>query len=233
VRSVAAVGVVDTQKQRSPSGRAAPALAERAEDRIGSGGWGNDYNAPLVVGIGGTTSARSSTERAMLATLNAAAAAGARVRIFPGLVLSGLPIYQPDCADRTPAARDLVEAVRQAAGVIVATPSYHGGISGAVKNALDYLEDLRADPQPYLDGRAVGCVVTAAGWQAAGPTLSALRSVVHALRGWPTPLGATLNTSQPPFDGPDADPGIIDHLTEVGRQVVTFARQQAAAVNRV
>jgi hypothetical protein len=31
-------------------------------------------------------------------------------------------------------------------------------------------------------------VVTAAGEQAAVTTLAALRSVVHALRGWPTPL---------------------------------------------
>jgi FMN reductase len=41
----------------------------------------------------------------------------------------------------------------------------------------------------------VGCIVTAAGWQGCNTTLGALRSIVHALRGWPTPLGVTLNTA--------------------------------------
>jgi FMN reductase len=30
-------------------------------------------------------------------------------------------------------------------------------------------------------------------------TLSALRDIVHALRGWPTPLGAAINTSERVF----------------------------------
>ena len=84
----------------------------------------------------------------------------------------------------------LIEAVREADAIIIATPGYHGGVSGLVKNALDTLEELRADDRPYLDGRAVGCIVTAYGWQAAGSVLTSLRSIVHALRGWPTPFGA-------------------------------------------
>jgi FMN reductase len=47
----------------------------------------------------------------------------------------------------------------------------------------------------YLDGMPVGCIVTAAGWQGCNTTLGAMRSIVHALRGWPTPLGVTLNTA--------------------------------------
>ncbi len=58
-----------------------------------------------------------------------------------------------------------------------------------MKNAIDLLEDLRGDSRVYLDGRAVGCIVTAAGWQGCNTTLGAMRGIVHALRGWPTPLG--------------------------------------------
>ena len=72
--------------------------------------------------------------------------------------------------------------------IIVASPAYHGGVSGLVKNALDYVEDLRDAKRPYLDGRAVGCIACAGGWQAAVATLTGLRSISHALRGWPTPL---------------------------------------------
>ena len=122
--------------------------------------------------------------------------------------------------------------VRQADRLIVASPGYHGGVSGLVKNALDLLEDLRDDERQYLDGRAVGCIVTAAGWQASVTTLEALRAIVHALRGWPTPFGATLSTSEAIFDaaGGCKDQKIFDALSVVGWQVVEFARVHGRSV---
>jgi len=182
---------------------------------------------PLVVGIGGSTRASSSTERALVISLKAAEEAGARTVIFGGPFLCRLPIYAPEKQQRTPEEREFVEAVRFADGVIVATPGYHGGVSGLVKNALDLLEDLREDKRPYLDGRAVGCIVTAAGWQTCGSTLAALRSIVHALRGWPTPLGAALNTAEPLFNasGECTDEKGKMQLVAVGRQVVEFAKK--------
>ncbi len=182
---------------------------------------------PLIVGIGGSTRASSSTERALIISLKAAEEAGARTKIFGGPFLCKLPIYAPEKQERTPEERELVEAVRSADGVIIATPGYHGGVSGLVKNALDLLEDLREDRRSYLDRRAVGCVVTAAGWQTCGSTLAALRSIVHALRGWPTPLGATLNTAESVFNasGDCTDEKGKMQLVAVGRQVVEFAKK--------
>jgi FMN reductase len=183
---------------------------------------------PLIIGIGGTTRPNSSTDRALRLALQAAEQAGARTHIFEGKFLSSLPHYAPENRERNEAQREFVETLRQADGVIVASPGYHGGVSGLVKNALDLLEDLREDARSYLDGRAVGCIVTAAGWQACGTTLAALRSIVHALRGWPTPLGATINTAQPAFDsnGACTDPKIADQLAIVARQVVDFAQRR-------
>jgi len=89
------------------------------------------------------------------------------------------------------------------------------------------LEDLREDKRPYLDGRAVGCIATAAGWQAAASTLAALRSIAHALRGWPTPLGAALITSEKIFNAAGActDEKVALQLATVGRQVAEFAQR--------
>ena len=111
---------------------------------------------PLVVGIGGTVRSPSSSERALIAALAAAEAAGAETRMFGGEVLARLPIYNPTDGEEPADRRALVEAVRAADGLIVATPGYHGSISGLVKNALDCLEALRDDVRPYLDGRSVG-----------------------------------------------------------------------------
>lgn len=182
---------------------------------VPSVGWAR----PLVVGIGGTGWLGSTTERALDLALRAAEQDGAEVRLLGGTFLSALPLYLPQHVHRDPGALELLDLVTRADGVIVASPSYHGGVSALVKNALDYLEGLREDRRPYLDGRAVGCVVTSAGWQAGGATLAALRSIVHALRGWPTPLGVTLNTTQHPLD----DDRPVSQLRLVGQQVVRFA----------
>ena len=183
------------------------------------------FPRPLVVGIGGTTRPASSTERALALALKGAQESGARVRLFGGPFLYSLPHYSPEAHELTDSQRELIEAVRAADALIIATPGYHGGISGLVKNALDTLEELRGDERPYLDGRAVGSVVTAYGWQAAGTVLTSLRSIVHALRGWPTPFGAAVNTLETRFETADtcSDPKVVEQLVTVGRQASNFA----------
>lgn len=180
---------------------------------------------PLIVGIGGTATPGSSTEHALRLALDCAEEAGAEVRMFASEALIALPHYltpaSADCAE----ARILVETVRQADGIILASPGYHGSISGLVKNAIDYLEETSKDGRVYLDGVPVGLIATAYGWQATGSTLATLRAIVHALRGWPTPLGAAINSSGGIFkDGKCTDSGASNQLQLVGRQVVQFAR---------
>ena len=144
-----------------------------------------------IVALGGTTRPGSQSEVALRQAATEAERLGAAVVMLTGADLD-LPMYDPGRDARSDVARRLVEALREADGVIVSSPGYHGSFSGLVKNALDYAEDLREDPRPYLDGRAVGLIACAAGVQAAAGTLSGLRGVAHALRGWPTPLGVAV-----------------------------------------
>lgn len=181
---------------------------------------------PLIVGIGGTAAPGSSTETALSIALVAAEAGGARTRMFDGAALAAMTHYAGP-ASITDVAADLIDSVRAADGLIIASPGYHGSISGLVKNAIDHLEETARDERVYLDGVPVGLIATAYGWQASGTTLAALRAIVHALRGWPTPLGAGLNCSNGLFrDGMCADPSVAECLVMVGRQVLDFAQLQ-------
>lgn len=183
-------------------------------------------NRPLIVGIGGTFSTGSSTERALKIALGAAEEAGAGSELFDGASLLSLPHYGVEGADASEPAQRLIEAIRRADGLIVASPGYHGSISGLVKNALDYIEATSRDERCYLDGLPVGLIATAFGWQASGTTMTALRSIIHALRGWPTPMGAAINTSSRIFtDDGCSDEKVLDQLRLVGRQVVGFAKR--------
>ena len=179
---------------------------------------------PFIVGLGGTTRAGSSTEKALRLVLAEARALGADTLLLGAENLQ-LSVYAPERPERSDAARRLVDQLRRSDGLVLASPGYHGGVSGLVKNALDYTEDMRNDLRPYFDGRAVGCIASAAGWQAATTTLVALRSIVHALRGWPTPLGVALNASEPNFDdaGVCVQPALAGQLRSVAAQVMGFA----------
>ena len=194
-------------------------------DRNGSDsrlGAGVRMTAPHFVALGGTLREDSSTGRALRAALDFARERGATTALLTGQFIN-LPPYEPDRRDRGAAAANLVSELRRADAVIVGSPGYHGGISGLVKNALDYVEDMRGDQRCYLDGLPVGCVATAGGWQGAVAALVQLRSVVHALRGWPTPLGVAINTAAGDGD-PIAATAVQAQLKMMVDQQLAFLR---------
>ena len=95
--------------------------------------------AAFVVGIGGTTRPGSSTETLLRHALATLEIAGVETECFAGNDLV-FPLYTAGDEPADTAFR-LVEAVRRADGVVIASPGYHGTISGLVKNALDQLEE--------------------------------------------------------------------------------------------
>jgi FMN reductase len=184
--------------------------------------------APLIVGIGGTQRAGSSSEKVIRRALEFAATLGARTKLLCGDDLV-MPIYSPEVDERTTQSARLVDAVRRADGVVISSPGYHGSLSGLIKNALDYIEDLRSDARPYLQDRAVGCIAIGAGWQATGTTLATLRSIVHALRGWPTPLGVCVNST---CLAAESEAAVDGQVRQMVGQLVDFAHMSAALKSR-
>ncbi|QJB69689.1 NADPH-dependent FMN reductase [Parasphingorhabdus halotolerans] len=179
---------------------------------------------PFILGLGGTTNPESSTEQALAIALQSANEAGADTELFGSHRLMLLPHYRSDPAGLNDTGKDLVELVRRADGVLLSSPGYHGTVSGLVKNAIDYIEETSGDERVYLDGIPIGLIVTAHGWQAVGSTLAALRSIVHSLRGWPTPLGVGINALGGMFcDGVCSDDGVNEQLNLVAQQVMLRA----------
>jgi FMN reductase len=156
-------------------------------------------------------------------TLDVANRLGASTERFCGPDLA-FPPYMSGQKLEHPTALRLVSKLSRADAVILSSPSYHGSVSGLLKNVLDYAEEMRMDSRTYLEGRAVGCIVLAGGAQALGSTLAAVRSVVHALRGWPTPYAATILSNGETFrDGIPVDSNVANALETVAKEVVTFA----------
>lgn len=181
---------------------------------------------PKIVGVGGTLRAGSATERALSYALDCAQEMGADVQLVGEAALSRLPMFKAHLGAEYASQSEFAEAITTADAVIIASPAYHGSISGLMKNALDTLELTRGAASPYLSGKAVGAIILADGPQAGGAALGALRSIVHALRGWPTPYGVTVQGGAACFDeaGRCLDPATSEQLRLVAEQVVKFAR---------
>ena len=100
---------------------------------------------------------------ALRAALELAAERGAQTELLDLNALD-LPLFRPDQPiNAYPAAHHgsivrIIDACRRADALLWSSPTYHGTVSGAFKNALDFLELLRDEEPPYLQGKAVGLI---------------------------------------------------------------------------
>src|SRR5207247_432300 len=94
-----------------------------------------------VVGLGGSLARVSRSRAALQAALAGAERAGAETELLD-LRRLDLPLYNPDEPDPIDAAARLIEASYAADGMLWSSPMYQGTISGAFKNALDWLHVL-------------------------------------------------------------------------------------------
>ena len=120
-------------------------------------------NTLRIVGIGGSVAPVSKSRSALEAALAGAADAGAETRLLD-LHRLRLPLFNPTLlADPPASAAELVEAAYDADGLLWSSPMYHGTISGAFKNALDWLYLVGDRTPPYLTDKVIGLISTAGG----------------------------------------------------------------------
>ncbi|MEV4943472.1 NAD(P)H-dependent oxidoreductase [Streptomyces zaomyceticus] len=184
--------------------------------------------APRIVVISGSLRQGSTCDRVAAWCADRGAEQGASVRVFTGAEID-FPAYRPGLAGTHAAVAGFLGELRSAHGVILVSPTYHATVSGLLKNALDYVNEI-GGPVPYLEGRAIGTVAVGAAAQGAVSTLATLRTIGHALRGWPTPVGVAVAAApeQAYANGSDLDPDAA-RLVEMVSQVVWLGGARAAA----
>ena len=99
-----------------------------------------------IVGLGGSLHVPSNSLAALRIALEGAAEAGGETEVLDIRELD-LPFYQPGLTDVPPAVERLCAAAAGAQGMLWSSPLYHGTISGAFKNALDWFQ-LLGDRDP-------------------------------------------------------------------------------------
>jgi FMN reductase len=139
-----------------------------------------------------------------------------------------LPMYQHG-AEVTESMKRLAGLAAAADGMIWSSPLYHGTISGAFKNVLDWLQLLADAERPFLTGKPVGLIATAGGVQGL-QAINTMEFVVRALRGWTVPFVVPIARAYQAFgdDGRPKDAGLEGQLDKLGREVVAAAHRFAA-----
>jgi FMN reductase len=181
---------------------------------------------PHVVCLAGTLRSPSRLNRVIRLVAGEFEHLGMRVTVLDGASLT-MPIYHPDLPTDDARVRFFLEAIADADGVVLGSPTYHGSVSGLLKNALDHINELEFDPRPFLDGRPVGCITVASGQQGAVTALTTLRIIIHALRGWPTPLGITLGAHDEAAQKAQLQQQVPIMVNQVARLAVLSARSRS------
>lgn len=95
---------------------------------------------------------------------------------FLDLSQLSLPIFTGEPHQyKTEEVQELIEKIEKADGILLATPEYHGAMSGALKNALDFLNSA------YFAHKPVALLAVSGGGKGGINALNNLRTVTRAL----------------------------------------------------
>lgn len=151
-------------------------------DRQGGGVAPPNVHRLRVLGIGGSLREPSFTYAALEHAVAIARRLGCQASVFD-LRRHELPFCNGDKKDPRPdhpTVARLRSAVAGAHALILATPEYHGSVSGVLKNALDLLDF------EHMEAKVVGGI-SLLGGQTNANALNDLRRIVRWCHGWMIP----------------------------------------------
>jgi NAD(P)H-dependent FMN reductase len=193
---------------------------------------------PTVVGVPGSLREGSHTVTTVAHALLAAERAGAETELLD-LREYDLPLYHPDRDDEEQGDAVLVKRkIREADGVVLGSPVYHGSYSSAFRNVHDY-----CGFDEYED-TVVGLAVVAGGGTIAS-ALDHMRVTVRGVHGWVVPHQVGVRNAYDRVERTDEPVGRLsdgtavtgrfveadsaDRVATLGEEVVANLRTTAAA----
>ena len=171
-----------------------------------------------VLGIGSSLRGNASSTTALSVALNLANKYGAETRLFD-LRQNKLPLYDPEENNSSPEIKKIKDDVVWTDALILSTPDYHGSMSGAMKNFLDYF-------WAEFAGKTFGYIC--ASHEKGLTAMDQMRTAVRQCYGWSMPYGVSLNDREDFTDG-KMNPKLESRLDMLARDIVVYGnilRQQ-------
>ncbi|MEC4984918.1 MAG: NAD(P)H-dependent oxidoreductase [Oscillatoria sp. PMC 1068.18] len=168
-----------------------------------------------IVGIGGSLRPNSHSYQALKIAMQRVEALGAEVEILD-LREMNLPFC--DGGDEYPDYPDVAKlkaTVKAADGLILATPEYHGSVSGVLKNALDLMSF------DELSGKVTGAI-SVLGGQSNSNALNDLRTIMRWVHAWVIPEQIAVGQAWQAFgkDGKIVDEKLAQRFDQFAASIV-------------
>jgi FMN reductase len=172
-----------------------------------------------IVGINGSLRSGSYSRQALVVALEQAKGLGAEVEL---LDLQALTLPFCDGGDEYPEFPDverLRQTVKAADALILATPEYHGTMSGVLKNALDLMGF------DELSGKMTAAI-SVLGGQANNNALNDLRTTMRWVHAWTIPEQVAIGQAWNAFDeqGQLKDARLAKRLADLAESLVKATR---------
>ncbi|MGI0024581.1 MAG: NADPH-dependent FMN reductase [Nitrososphaera sp.] len=175
-----------------------------------------------VLGVAGSTRESSFSTRALRVALEHARGQGAQVRLLE-LGKTVLPQYDPS-SNSSKEVEQVAEAVAWADAFILASPDYHGSMSGTLKNFLDHFFEEFA-------GKVFGYIV--ASHEKGLTVMDQMRTAVRQCYGWSLPYGVSVSGDQDFAPGGDlSNARIAKRMKMMSRDLVVYGSLVRAQFTR-
>ncbi|MEA5579570.1 NADPH-dependent FMN reductase [Anabaena sp. UHCC 0451] len=173
-----------------------------------------------IVGIAGSLRSGSYTQLGLQVAAQRVAALGAEVEI-----LDLRQMQLPFCTGAKeypeyPDVKRLRDTVANADGLILATPEYHGSVSGVIKNTLDLMTF------DQLSGKVAG-LISILGGQVNSNALNDLRVILRWVHGWVIPEQIAIGQAYSAFspEGKLLDEKLSQRLDQFAQSLVDNTRK--------
>ncbi len=174
---------------------------------------------PKIIGLNGSLRANAYSALALQQATQRVAALGAEVAWLDIRTLN-LPFCNGDQQEYPdyPDVERLRQAFQQADGCILATPEYHGGVSGVLKNALDLMSF------DHLAGKVAG-LISVLGGRNNSNALNELRLVLRWVHAWVIPEQIAVGQAWQAFteDGKLVDETLAERFDAFAKSLVENA----------
>ena len=181
-----------------------------------------------IVGIGGSLREDSCCYLALDHVIGLVTQMGCRARVLD-LRRMPLPFCNGDhCqqGDAYPAVAELHKAVREAQAIVLATPEYHGGVSGVLKNAVDLLGF------EHLEGKVVG-IIGVLGGAANLDATNELARIMRHCRAWVIPQQIAIGRAQNIFAGKRiSDADVLKRFQQFAHSLVWSTARLCISMNQ-
>jgi NAD(P)H-dependent FMN reductase len=165
-----------------------------------------------LLGVSGSLRDQATVLRALSFLLEAAREFGAETRLLD-LRMADLPMFNPDAKPDERVLRAQAD-VQWAEAFVLASPDYHGSMSGAMKNFLDY-------HWHEFSGKLFGFVC--ASNEKGLSVMDGMRVAVCNCYGWSLPYGVSVHGKHDmTIDGRVENPALASRLRMAARDIVTY-----------